>query len=176
MSRHTYGRACQRRWRSICKSWYVYCDHTYVMCVSVSGWIPWRTGRRSTAGFGWSLPAWAAWWDELLWTASGSSSWWSYSTQQREKTVSFTKHTTPAQPPSTKHKSQKQQREEESTKREREREERGEGEKHNLLQTKWLLVDTSTNEGKTEKKSKDKEKMKEGGKREEIKEIIIQRV
>lgn len=61
--------------------------------------------------------------------------------------------------------------------RERERERRGgEGEKHNLLQTKWLLVDTSTNEGKTEKKSKDKEKMKEGGKREEIKEIIIQRV
>lgn len=61
--------------------------------------------------------------------------------------------------------------------KERERERRGgEGEKHNLLQTKWLLVDTSTNEGKTEKKSKDKEKMKEGGKREEIKEIIIQRV
>ena len=51
--------------------------------------------------------------------------------------------------------------------REREREE-GKGEKLNLLQTKWLLVDTSTNEGKTEKKSKDKEKMKEGGKREEI--------
>ena len=85
---------------------------------------------------------------------------------------------TPAQPPSTKHKSQKTTvGGREYKERERERERRGgDGEKHNLLQTKWLLVDTSTNEGKTEKKSRDKEKMKEGGKREEINEIIIQRV
>lgn len=88
------------------------------LCVYLcNDWIPWRTGRRSTARYGWSLPVSEAWWGELLWTASGSSSWWSYSTAQREKTVSLTKHLTPAQPPSTKPKNQKQQRKKERIKR-----------------------------------------------------------
>lgn len=48
----------------------------------VIGCKPWRTERRSRAGCEWFLPASAAWWDELLWTASGNLGWWNYSTVQ----------------------------------------------------------------------------------------------
>lgn len=43
------------------------------LCRSVVA--PWRTEQRSTVGCGWCSPAAAAWWDEPLGRASGSSGW-----------------------------------------------------------------------------------------------------